>query len=294
MRRFLFAVSLFALCAVSCNPDDPSDVFVLATDSEGMAYVQAGKKLLIRVQSLSDNYLVERIRISSIDAEKGTQLLKDTLLGGVKRSDFYFQFTVPSYFMTDTAQLTLAFEGFASNGGSSKMVLVYRVVGGASLIPYDGIIMYGARSGRANGFSLASAHTLYCETADSSTIDIYDYHDTLSGDTSGRLSREWRSRTGLQFARMNDFDYSGTNQLLLNNAFKASRRYSSLKDIAEGDVVLFGRADQALGVLQVLMVADEAGNTNDRYVFNLKKVRINNPTPEPDTTSTDTTRRFPR
>ena len=285
---------LFCGCMLASCWKEPSDVFIFATDSEGVASVQSGNKLLIRIQAVSDNYKVDRIRISSIDAEKGQQQLMDTLIGGMKRTEFYYTYTVPSYFTADTALLTLQFEAVASNGGSSKMVLKYRVVGVASLIPYDGIIMYGARSGRANGFSLASAQTLYCETADTSTIDIYDYHDTLSGDTSGRLSREWRSRTGLQFARMNDFDYSGTNQLLLNNAFKASRRYTSLKDIAEGDVVLFGRADQALGVLQVLMVADEAGNTNDRYVFNLKKVRINNPTPEPDTTSTDTTRRLLR
>ena len=285
---------LFCGCMLASCWKEPSDVFIFATDSEGVASVQSGNKLLIRIQAVSDNYKVDRIRISSLDAEKGQQQLMDTLIGGMKRTEFYYTYTVPSYFTADTALLTLQFEAVASNGGSSKMVLKYRVVGGASLIPYDGIIMYGARSGRANGFSLASAQTLYCETADTSTIDIYDYHDTLSGDTSGRLSREWRSRTGLQFARMNDFDYSGTNQLLLNNAFKASRRYTSLKDIAEGDVVLFGRADQALGVLQVLMVADEAGNTNDRYVFNLKKVRINNPTPEPDTTSTDTTRRLLR
>ena len=220
----------------------------MAKDVDNTSFVQSGNKLLIRVQAISDNYKVDRIRIYSVDAEKGSVQLKDTLVGGVKRVDFYFMYTVPSYFISDTAALTLQFEAVASNGGSSKMALAYKVVGGASLIHYDGIVMYGARSGRANGFSLASAQTLYCETADSSTIDIYDYHDTLSGDTSGRLSREWRSRTGLQFARMNDFDYSGTNQLLLNNAFKASRRYSSLKDIAEGDVVLFGRADQALGV----------------------------------------------
>jgi hypothetical protein len=194
--------------------------------------------------------------------------------------------------LTDTAQLTLAFEGFASNGGTSKMVLIYRVVGGASLISYDGIIMYGARSGRPDGFSLAKAQTIDCDTEDSSNIDMYDYYDILSADTTGRLSREWRSRTGLQFARMNDFDFSGTNQLLLNNAFRSSRRYTSLKDISEGDVVLFGRGEDALGVLQLLMVADEAGTANDRYVFNLK---LNKQVPVPsDTTTTDTTRRFRR
>ena len=289
MRKVILLLALPLLFLTSCK-EDVSDVFVMAKDVDNTSFVQSGNKLLIRVQAISDNYKVDRIRIYSVDAEKGSVQLKDTLVGGVKQVDFYFMYTVPSYFISDTAALTLQFEAVASNGGSSRMALAYKVVGGSSLIHYDGIVMYGARSGRANGFSLASAQTLYCETADSSTIDIYDYHDTLFGDTSGRLSREWRSRTGLQFARMNDFDYSGTNQLLLNNAFKASRRYTSLKDIAEDDVVLFGRADQALGVLQVLMVADEAGNTNDRYVFNLKKVRINTPTPEPDTTSTDTIR----
>ena len=288
MKRIVVFLGLLVPVLFSCK-EDPSDVFILATDAEQNAYVQSGNNLLIRVRSVSDNYLVDRIRISSIDAEKGTQLLKDTNIGGLKSAEFYFTYTVPSYFIADTSLLTLQFEAFASNGGSSKMVLKYRVVGGASLIPYDGIMMYGARSGRPNGFSLATAQTLYCETADSSTIDIYDYHDTLSGASSDQLSREWRSRTGLHFARLNDFDYAGTNQLLLNNAFKASRHYTSLKNIAEGDVILFGRGDEALGVLRLLMVADEAGTANDRYVFNMKLKKLA-PEPTPvDTTSTDTT-----
>ena len=288
MKNIGLLLLLCGVMLVSCWKE-ASDVFILATDTEGIASVQSGNRLLIRIQAVSDNYKVDRIRISSVDAEKGQLQLMDTLIGGMKRTEFYYTYTVPSYFTADTALLTLQFEAVASNGGSSKMVLKYRVVGGASLIPYDGIIMYGARSGRPNGFSLAKAQTLYCETADSATIDIYDYHDTLSGASSDQLSREWRSRTGLQFARLNDFDYAGTNQLLLNNAFKASRHYTSLKDIAEGDIILFGRNEEALGVLRLLIVADEAGSSNDRYVFNLKLKKLA-PEPAPvDTTSTDTT-----
>ena len=287
MKKIVVLLGLLSPLLFSCW-DDPSDVFILATDTHGASYVQSGNNLLIHIKVVSDNYTVDRVRISSIDAEKGTLLLKDTLIGGMKRTEFYFIYTVPSYFMVDTSLLTLQFEAVASNGGSSKMVRKYRVIGGANLIPYDGIVLYGANSSRPNGFSLSKAQTLYCETADSATIDIYDYHDTLSGASADRLSREWRSRTGLQFAKMNDFDYAGTNQLLLNNAFKSSRHYTSLKDIAEGDVVLFGRGDDALGVLQMIMVYDEAGSTNDRYVFNLKlKKQVPVPT---DTTSIDTTK----
>ena len=79
---------------------------------------------------------------------------------------------------------------------------------------------------------------------------------------------------------------------MLNSAFKASKRYTSLKQIAEGDVVVFGRGDEALGVLQMLIVSDEPGSaTNDRYIFNMKLKKIQHPTPpQPDTGKVDSSR----
>ena len=286
MKRFLSVCFLFAVLCTSCK-DEVSDLVILATDTDYNMYVQSGNRLLIRVRSLSDEYSVDRIRISSVDAEKGSIRLLDTAIGQ-KRTEFYFMYTVPSYFAADTSALQLLFEAVASNGGTSSMSLLYKVVGGASLLSYDGLILYSAVSGRPDGLSLAKAQTLYCETADSASIDIYDYHDTLAADPTV-LSREWRSRTGLTFARLNDFDYAGTNQLLLNSAYKASKRYTSLKQIAEGDVIVFGRGEEALGVLQMLIVADEPGSaTNDRYIFNmkLKKIQLPEP-PEPDTGKVD-------
>lgn len=277
---------MFAVLCTACK-DEVSDVVILATDTDYNMYVQSGNRLLIRVRSLSDEYSVDCIRISSVDAEKGSVRLLDTAIGQ-KRTEFYFMYTVPSYFAADTSALQLLFEAVASNGGTSSMSLLYKVVGGASLLSYDGLILYSAASGRPDGLSLAKAQTLYCETADSASIDIYDYHDTLATDPMA-LSREWRSRTGLTFARLNDFDYAGTNQLLLNSAYKASKRYTSLKQIAEGDVIVFGRGEEALGVLQMLIVADEPGSaTNDRYIFNmkLKKIQLPEP-PEPDTGKVD-------
>ena len=277
---------MFAVLCTACK-DEVSDVVILATDTDYNMYVQSGNRLLIRVRSLSDEYSVDCIRISSVDAEKGNVRLLDTAIGQ-KRTEFYFMYTVPSYFAADTSALQLLFEAVASNGGTSSMSLLYKVVGGASLLSYDGLILYSAASGRPDGLSLAKAQTLYCETADSASIDIYDYHDTLATDPMA-LSREWRSRTGLTFARLNDFDYAGTNQLLLNSAYKASKRYTSLKQIAEGDVIVFGRGEEALGVLQMLIVADEPGSaTNDRYIFNmkLKKIQLPEP-PEPDTGKVD-------
>ena len=289
MKRFLSVCFLFAVLCTACK-DEVSDVVILATDTDYNMYVQSGNRLLVRVYSFSDEYSVDRIRISSVDAEKGSLKLLDTVIGQ-KHTEFYFMYTVPSYFIADTAALQLVFEAVASNGETSKMSLNYKVVGGASLLSYDGIMMYSAISGRPNGLSLNKAQTLYCETADSASIDIYDYHDTLAADPTA-LSREWRSRTGLTFARLNDFDYAGTNQLLLNNAYKASKHYTSLKQIAEGDVIVFGRGEEALGVLQMLIVSDEPGSaTNDRYIFNmkLKKVQLPEP-PEPDTSKVDSSK----
>ena len=72
---------LFCGCMLASCWKEPSDVFILATDSEGAASVQSGNKLLIRIQAVSDNYKVDRIRISSLDAEQGQQQLMDTLKG---------------------------------------------------------------------------------------------------------------------------------------------------------------------------------------------------------------------
>ena len=285
MKKILSVCCLFAILCSACK-DEVSDVVVIAKDADYNMYVQSGNRLLIKVNALSDEYSVDRIRISSVDAEKGSVKLLDTAIGQ-KRTEFYFMYTVPSYFIADTSALQLVFEAVASNGGTSKMSLQYKVIGGATLLSYDGIIMYSAISGRPNGLSLNKAQTLYCETADSASIDIYDYHDTLIADPTA-LSREWRSRTGLTFARLNDFDYAGTNQLLLNSAYKASKRYTSLKQIAEGDVIVFGRGEEALGVLQMLIVSDEAGSVNDRYIFNMKLRKIQTPNPpEPDTAKVD-------
>ena len=80
MRKVILLLALPLLLLTSCK-EDVSDVFVMAKDVENTAFVQSGNKLLIRVQAISDNYKVDRIRIYSVDAEKGSVQLKDTLVG---------------------------------------------------------------------------------------------------------------------------------------------------------------------------------------------------------------------
>ncbi len=266
MRKLLcLCVLSLALCC-SCKKE-PS-VIIIAKDTEKQTYVKAGQRLLIHVSAVSTETTLSRVLISSIDAEKGTNVALDTAVGSTG-SDFYFTYTVPSYFTSDTSMLTLQFDVYTTDNLHSMMVLVYKVVGGGSLRSHDGVVMYARYSGRPDGFSLTSEQTLYCETADSSDIDIYAYHDTLTTD-SATLAREWRSKTGLVFTRMNGFDYAGSTQLTLTNAFKAASRYTSVKELAEGDIILFGRGEEAIGVLQLLMVVDEPGTLNDRYIFNMK------------------------
>ncbi|MBO4281862.1 MAG: hypothetical protein J5873_01530 [Bacteroidales bacterium] len=267
MKKILCLCALALVFCSACR-DKEANVLIFASDMEPQAYVQAGQRLLIRVRAYAEETTLSRVLISSIDAETGSRPVKDTSVGSTS-SEFYFMYTVPAYFSADTTAMTLQFEVFSVDGKSSKMVLPYKVVGGGALRSHDGIVMYAMYSGRPNGFSLASVQTLFCETSDSADIDFYAYHDTLSTD-SATLSREWRSRTGLQFARLNDFDYAGANRLMLGNTYKAARRYTSVKELAEGDILLFGRGEEAIGALQLLMVVDEAGTANDRYVFNMK------------------------
>jgi hypothetical protein len=131
--------------------------------------------------------------------------------------------------------------------------------------------MYAANSNNKNGFNINSMQTLYCETTDPLQIDIYDYYDTLI--VHSVLSREWRSKTGILFARFNDFNFATATKSGVITAFEYAAKYTSIKNLTNGDIILIGNNDKAVGVIQLTVIYDEEDTANDRYVFNLKKVQ---------------------
>jgi hypothetical protein len=197
-------------------------------------------------------------------------LIFDTLLN-VKKIDYDYQYTVPDY--NDSTTVRLTFEAFSSdNASSSSMSVTIHVINNNIILPsFDGIIMYATNSNNKNGFNINSIQTLYCETTDSLQIDIYDYHDTLIDPAA--LSREWRSKTGILFARFNDFNFATATKSGVMTAFENAARYTSIKNLTNGDIILIGNNNKALGVIQLTAIYDDEDTANDRYVFDFKKIQ---------------------
>ena len=148
-------------------------------------------------------------------------------------------------------------------------MLHVRVVGNVLLVPYEDLIMYSSCSEKGNGLSLQWVEPVIIQSADSTTIDVYDYHQP---DTDpDLLSREWRSMTGLRFVRYNDFNFSAATIKYLQDAYLAGNGYSSITNLQVGDIILVGRGIDAIGVFLVQQIYDEEGIDNDRYVLSFKK-----------------------
>ena len=91
-------------------------------------------------------------------------------------------------------------------------------------------------------------------------------------DSTLFLSREWRSMTGLMFARFNDFDFENASFTSVVNAYSTSNKTSKLTNIGNEDIILVGKEYGALGVIKVINVFDEFDNMQDRYYFVFKGI----------------------
>jgi hypothetical protein len=270
MKQILFftIVSMFMFC--KCKPDDVSKVVIIISSSDSLSGLKSGDKALFRIHSFANEGEIKNITITSSDLQYGRMLIFDTLLN-VGKFDYDYQYIVPDY--NDSTTVRLTFEAFSSdNNTPSSMTATLHVVNNNVVLPYfDGIIMYAANSNNKNGFNIHTIQTLYCETTDSLQTDIYDYYDTLV--VHGALSREWRSKTGVLFARFNDFNFATATKSGVISAFEIAAKYTSVKNLANGDIILIGKNNTALGVIQLIAIYDEEDTANDRYVFNFKKIQ---------------------
>ncbi|MDR1459966.1 MAG: hypothetical protein LBI60_07105 [Bacteroidales bacterium] len=265
-RIFFLCIVILLFCG--CDKDKVSKVVIIISSEDSFSDLKSGDKVLFRIHSFANEDVIKNITVTSSDVQYGMTTVFDTLINGEK-FDYNYLYTVPDY--ADSTTVRLIFEAFASDNTSSSMSAMLRVKSNNTLLPsFDGIIMYAAHSNNKNGFNVSDLQTLYCETTDPSRIDIYDYSDSLMSDTV--LSREWRSETGLLFARFNDFNFATATKSGVVTAFEYAAKYTSIKNLTNGDVILLGKENTAVGVIQVIAIYDDDGSANDRYVFNFKKI----------------------
>ena len=68
----------------------------------------------------------------------------------------------------------------------------------------------------------------------------------------------------------NDFDFENANYSSVMNAYSSSNKTSKLMNVNNEDIVLVGKGSNALGVLKIINVFDEADPMQDRYYFVFK------------------------
>lgn len=264
IKRLLY-VFLIGILLSSCGGSDESDVIIIAKTINTKDFYEAGDKIIFDIESFANEGFVTSINISTITSS-GYNKIFDTLIN-YERTKFIYQYEVPQ-FDNDTTKLTFKFTALCSTGNYSEMSKTHNIVGDIHLTPLE-YTMFASYKNEKNGFSIERNEIVDCETTDSLYVDFYDY----SIDSTFVLSREWRSMNGLLFARFNDFDFENANYSSVINAYKNSNKSTKLLNVSNEDIILVGRNNDALGVLKVVNVFDDADPMQDRYYFVFKGLR---------------------
>ncbi len=259
---YLLICGLF-LTLSSCGGDDESDVIIVAKTMNYKDYYKAGEKIIFKIESFANEGFISSIDIYTINSY-GITTLMDTVIDA-ERTEFMYQYLV-TQFDTYSTNIKFYFKVTCSTGNYSEMSVSHYIDSGTHLETTEHT-MFAYYKNEKNGFSIDRNEIVDVET-DSLFVDIYDY----SMDSTLFLSREWRSMTGLMFARFNDFDFENASFTSVVNAYTTSNKTSKLTNIGNEDIILVGKEYGALGVIKVINVFDEFDNMQDRYYFVFKGI----------------------
>lgn len=270
MKRILQAwiLPLVLIGAAGCtSEEDASEVILLVTPSARQAV--GGEKIYFDIETRTINGYVDRLDIDSFDAVTGQQQLLSER-PAVQSYTTRYVYAAP-VFAVDSVSVELTFTAADDCGYVRRSNLRIAVRNSAApLVERSAYTLYSPESGKFDGFSLDELRPLRNEETVSGFVDLYVSPSPDSA--SETMMREWRSLTGVRFAKVNTFDYAGATRASVASLYENTRCDDFVADLAIDDIVLLGRDDRALGLLKIMAVYDEAGCENDRFVFNLKVV----------------------
>ena len=267
-RTYLILIAVTLLLASCRKPTSTVNLFISRADEYGNV-VSGDQYILFHIKAYSNSDVVSRIECKSFDAENGIQYIFDTLFNA-KQVEFDCPIWTQYFTTAENMKVKYTFTAYASNGESTTQSVHIQVKGNVPLVPYENIIMYSACTEKTNGLSLEWVTPVIVQTADTTTIDVYDYHAPQTD--SALLSRQWRSMTGLEFVRYNDFNFPAATVKYLHDSYLAGNKFSSIGNLTLGDIILVGRGNDAIGVFQIQNIYDEEGFENDRYELTFKKI----------------------
>lgn len=247
----------------SCKSDVSEVNIIISPDSLGI-HAAADDILVFSIEANALSELLTYFKITQQTTKTGVKALLDTIASGQK---MYFQYAykIPADIQEKEIKLSFIAGTASETAVVNKYIFLDSI--GTSLRESSAHVMYSGSNHSYNTFSVTERKVVSIEQ-DSLLADIYDYRNKSIPDA--QLSREWRSLTGLRFARFNDFNYAEATTQSLQKSYENSVKNTSVSDLSINDVILIGYTDKALGVIKIIAVYDEEDYGNDRYVFNLK------------------------
>ena len=269
MKRYIVLLAGVVLALSGCDKSP----LMLSANPIGVdymkEYVASNSPVRIAIKASSKEAAIKHVVVKSYDEVLLYQTVMDSALeDAVKQLNMEFLYQTGAYPDTTTVQITTTV--YSTDGDMAQYAFrLYVLPDGSSLRQLDGITMYSASSRKKCGFSLLIFNTIY---PDSNRIDSLTFYDMVQTDTLQRdnLSRCWYSKSGVYFARSESFDYAEATTLSLQQTYSNCKRDSVVPGLKNDDVLLFGRYNEALGVIKILLIDDPAGTQDDRYVFNMK------------------------
>jgi hypothetical protein len=266
--NFLMVATLSAI--MSCGSEQiESPILVFLSPEAATIEANSNDHVFITIESRSQSGQHLRLQIETVDVLYGVRTTFDSTFR-FKNIHYLYDFVVPAY--PDSTGSLLVFK--LSNDVGDQIQIAKRLFinkGASSVKEASGNITYSTLSNKPSGYSLQTMVPIYLADSLTKPIDIIDASGK-NQETNGSLSRIWQSRTNLLFVKFNGFNYPQANAITISNSYKSGIKLSRISGLQDGDILIVGKGNKALGAIQVISITDLSGVENDKYVFSVKKL----------------------
>lgn len=287
LSSFYYPLMLMMLCAtaVGCEgSNNISDVVVYVPSSQYSISTKSGNIEVFNINASANKGTLSNLCITEQSSSSGLVTILDQELSGSSYS-LDFQYSVPEI-NSQSEEVYLKIKVTNSDQSSSTIKIVVDITGSSTItIASTDITLYGAATGAYNGYSFFKEQLVSIDATDSCYIDLYDYPNEAD---LNELSLEWRSMSGVVFARLSGFDFGSATTSSITTGYNIAVKLDKVTAISNEDVIFIGLDSQTpLAVIKVNNIYDNEGYLNDRYSLSMKVLDVEYPDPKVPTTSAD-------
>ncbi|HBZ33668.1 MAG TPA: hypothetical protein DEO38_01065 [Bacteroidales bacterium] len=272
MRTTLTCFLLSLLLLTACKRNEQSPLVAFFSDSHDVAVpIDAQRDIYITISVITNGVHVNKITLEANDNTYGMRTIKDTVppIGVNDSRKINIKFTTPNY--ASNTMLTLLARVFTEEGDIVECRKYLTVK--SSDIKWDmqeSVTMYSAASGQKYAFSVPQMTVVFPETIDNDTLMFYD-RASADEEQPQLMTMSWQSDKGLYFARFESLDFSNANIAAIEQAYQLTSRDNVITNLKTDDVIIYGTKTEVFGLIKILLVVDEEGSANDRYIFSIKR-----------------------